>query len=306
MRVVFIADEFAVRTPVQQLLDRFLMGYPRQGAFHRPQLDVVLVTPARNGEIERRIKDFGLRWQRDPEAGDATVLFTRVASFVPAARCFVYGVPNRDLPGAIAGTAVRGAWLLPEIAVTQPEKGLVIVQGEYPQAEMEALDALLPLIWRAGARVRKVARLGAKDFWPVLKREFWPLVKSAVSRSDSPQGDPVRDGRTQDLAGLGLLETLVKAPRGWLIEQEDGLRYVIAVMDGGVADYNVAVQSRSGGIVSAQVHRPPAPAEHHFSRLAAMLEKYFRTGVLPWPVEQTSFTAELLDRFADLQGERKR
>jgi hypothetical protein len=122
-------------------------------------------------------------------------------------------------------------------------------------------------------------------------------VKSAISRSDTPQGDAVRDGRTQDLVGLGLLENLVKTPRGWLIEQSNGFQFVIAVMDGAVADYNVALQTRAGGIVSAQVHRPPAPVEMHYTRLAAKLDSYFRNGVPPWPIEQNALTAELLERF---------
>ena len=76
---------------------------------------------------------------------------------------------------------------------------------------------------------------------------------------------------------------------------------MIAVVDGAVADYNLAVQTRAGGIVSAQVYRPPAPAEHHYSRLAAMLEGYFLTGVPPWPVEQNVLAAELLERFEALR-----
>jgi len=116
----------------------------------------------------------------------------------------------------------------------------------------------------------------------------------------------LRDGRTQDLVGLGLLEDLAKAPRGWSIEHDDGLRYVIAVMDGAVADYNVAVQTRAGGILSAQVHRGQPPGEQHYSRLAAMLERYFRTGEPPWPPEQTAHTATLIEHFDALYGERRR
>jgi hypothetical protein len=98
------------------------------------------------------------------------------------------------------------------------------------------------------------------------------------------------------LVGLGLLEGLVKAPRGWLIEQDDGLEYAIAVMDGAIADYNVALQTRAGGIISAQVHRPPPPGEHHYSRLAAMLERYFVTGIPPWPLEQSELVRQVLER----------
>lgn len=308
MKIVFIADEFELRSPVQQLLDRFLVGYPDGGVFHRLECEVTLVIPRNNREVERRMKDFGLKTTTEVVKGDAAMIFSRSLSAPPAPRCFVYGAPLEGVPG-LAGTAVRGAWLLPEIAVAKSArlaKGLVIVQGAYPSAEIEALDALLPLIWREQVSVRRVTRLDGNNFWDVLRRDFWPLVKSAISRSDSPQGDPVRDGRPQDIVGLGLLESLVKSPRGWLIEQEDGFMYVLAVMDGAVADYNVAVQTAAGGIISAQAYRPPAPMEHHYSRLAAALERYFRTGSAPWPVEQNLLTLELLDRFDQGQSLQRR
>ncbi|HTD87832.1 MAG TPA: hypothetical protein VK850_14745 [Candidatus Binatia bacterium] len=304
MKLLFIADEFKLRRPVQQLLDRFLMGYPFDGSFHRPDCEIVLVTPQSNTDVERRIKDFGLRQQSELPNGDGALIFGPSQSS-SAPRRFVYGVSAKDL----AGTAIRGAWLLPNIFVsenTRLAKALAIVQGEFPSAEMEALDVLMPLIWRKDAAIRSVVTLGATEFWPALLREFWPLVKSALSRSDSPQGDAVRDGRTQDLVGLGLLENLVKSPRGWLVEHEDGIRYVIAVMDGAVADYNVALQTRAGGILSAQIHRGPPPGEHHYDPLAAMLERYFRTGEPPWPPEQSVLSAELMRRFYAVYGERKR
>ena len=311
MRLVFIADEFKLRGPEQQLLDRFLIGYPHEGRFYKPDCEVVLVLPEKNEVVERRIKDFALRWQAEPADGDAYVIFTLSPPRAPLAlsRPFFYGAyrfhppPISNLQGP-AGTAIRGAWLLPNIFVpkkTHLTKGLVIVQGASPTAELEAFDALLPLIWdrkQGETNVRaEVTPLDRNNFWQVLKRDFWPLLKSAISRSDRPQGDPVRDGRTQDLAGLSLLETLVKEPRGWLVRESDGFQYVIAVMDEAIADCNVAVQTGVGGIISAQVYRPPAPGEHHYSRLAAMLERYFCTGIEPWPPGQGFYAARLLKEF---------
>jgi len=313
MKLLFIADEFELRTPVQQLLDRFLIGYPHLGTFHKPDCEVVLVLLDKNNAVERRIKDFGLRWEgerpRDSLSYEAELIFNSAGSRgrSPSQRSFMYGAPSSSTQ-CLSGTAVRGAWLLPEIAVpknTRLAKALVIVQGAYPSAEIEAFDALLPLICSSTLpEVRNVTHLGASNFWDVLKRDFWHLVKSAISRSDSPQGDPVRDGRTQDLARLGLLETLVKEPRGWLTECAGGFQFAIAVMDGALADYNVAVQTAAGGILSAQVHRPPAPAEHHYTRLASMLEHYFRTGREPWPLQQNRLTSALLQEFDRLAGTR--
>lgn len=303
MNVTFIADDFPPRAPVQQLLDRFLIGYPHEGEFKRPDCRVTLVVPQSNAELERRVKDFGLSVRASVGPADAALVFSRPARLPAVERCFVYGVLPPGAPkGVIAGTAVRGAWLLPGIVLPKGSslnKALAIAQGPFPGAEIDALEALLPLIWErraAGSEMQNVSRLAGDHFWAVLKRDFWPLVKAAVSRSDTPQGDPVRDGRTQDLVGLGLLEKLVKEPRGVLIEHADGFACALMNFDGAVADYNVALQTAAGGILSAQVYRPPAPAEHHYSRLAAILEQYFRTGTPPWPAEQNLYTAEILRR----------
>ena len=121
---------------------------------------------------------------------------------------------------------------------------------------------------------------------------------SALSRSHSPQGDPVVDGRTQDLVGLGLVPKLARHPRGWRLEHRDGLHSTILVLDGVVADFNFAVRARDGSIVSAQLYRAPAPAEQHFSRLTAVLEDFFRTGKAPWPVERNLLIAGLLEAFS--------
>ena len=86
-----------------------------------------------------------------------------------------------------------------------------------------------------------------------------------------------------------------------MLEHRDGLSSALLVLDGVVADFNFAVRAKEGGIISAQVYRPPAPAEHHYSRLAAMLEGYFQTGIPPWPVEQNVLAAELLERFEALR-----
>jgi len=124
------------------------------------------------------------------------------------------------------------------------------------------------------------------------------LLAAALSRSHSPQGDPVLDGRTQDLVGLGLVPKLARNPRGWLLEHRDGLRSTILVLDGVVADFNFAVRGQDASIVSAQLFRAPAPAEQHFSRLAAVMEEFFRTGGAPWPIERNLFIAGLLEEFA--------
>ena len=318
MKLVFVANEFELRAPVQQLLDRFLIGYPDAGRFKRATgTRVVLVIPEANKNVERRATDFGLVMQPNLKQAladaDAALIFrapaaTAIAELPPRTRCFVHGKLDREAVETadrrsiqlLAGTGTRGAFYLPRIEVNRRlQKALVIVQGQYPTAEIDAIDALLPLIWTqiAGSSVTGVTPIKQADFWRSLKQDFWPLLKSAISRSDTPQGDPVLDGRTQDLVGLGLLEKLAQDPRGWLIEHADGFRWAIAVLNGVVNDYNVALQTTAGGILSTQIYRPPQPGEHHYSRLAASLERFFRGEDPPWPIEQSTLSVELFEKF---------
>jgi hypothetical protein len=179
-------------------------------------------------------------------------------------------------------------------------EALIVVQGRAFGAELNGLEGLLPVIERrrgGESGIRSVRFLEGKEVWRAGEKKLWswPLLAAAISRSDTPQGDPVKDGRTQDIVGLGLVPRLASQPRGWLLEHRDGLRSAILVLDGVLADFNFAVRARDGNIFSAQLFRPPPPAEHHFSRLAAALEDFLRTGKSGWPVQRNLLIAGLLE-----------
>ncbi|HUR46483.1 MAG TPA: hypothetical protein VMZ27_11455, partial [Candidatus Saccharimonadales bacterium] len=78
----------------------------------------------------------------------------------------------------------------------------------------------------------------------------------------------------------------------------DGLKSTLLVLDGVVADFNFAVRTKGGSMLSAQILRAPAPALQHFSRLAAVLEDFFRGSNSPWPLERNLLIAGLLDKFS--------
>ncbi|MEO8428827.1 MAG: hypothetical protein ABI651_17140 [Verrucomicrobiota bacterium] len=234
--------------------------------------------------------------------------------------CFVHGVlaNSSDVAAKIialarsrrvsllAGIPLSVAWRLPDVDVapgTELREALIIVQGASPVAELNALEGLLPLTERrrgGESGVRRVSFLEGQELWQAGERGKWskPLLAAAISRSNTPQGDPARDGRTQDLAGLGLVPKLASNPRGWIIQHRDVLRSVMLVLDGVVADFNFPVRARDGRTLSAQLYRPPAPAEHQFSRLAEVMEGFFRTDKPPWPIERNRLVAGLLATFA--------
>jgi len=339
-QIAFVLESFALQTPGQQLLDRFLTGYPRDGAFHRLEncrVSTYVASPADNPELAQRERDFGLRvhreihqaiagadgvvvaWQGSSAEAKDELLKETLQRVDRGTRCFVHGALSASLAGAheierlaasrraalLAGTPLGVTWRLPQVEIpkgTPLKEALVVVQGKSPAAEFEGLETLLPLIERrprGESGIRKVQLLRGNDLWKAGEagQWSWPLLAAALSRSDSPQGDPVMDGRTQDLAGLGLVPKLAREPRGWIMEHEDGMRSTILVLDGVVADYNFAVRTADGRMISAQIYRPPAPGEHHFTRLAEVIEGFFRTGRRPWPLERSVLIAGILDFF---------
>ena len=357
-KIAFLLDEFSAPSPAQQLLDRFLIGYPRDGAlrkFDDAEVSAYL-TVSSESNFGMREEDYDLEVARTAEkavaGADAVVIVSRrpgalaneaflkiaLEQAPEGAACFVHGVLANSLPSArnfatraaarrialLAGTPLCVTWRLPEVDLipgTALTEALIVVQvnplsGQPPAtlggAELQALDGLLPVIERrrgGESGIRSVRFLEGKNLWRAGEKGLWswPLLAAALSRSHTPQGDPVQDGRTQDLAGLGLVPKLARNPRGWLLEHRDGLRTSILVLDGVVADFNFAVRTQSGDVLSAQLFRAPTPAEHHFSRLAAVMEDFFRGSRAPWPVERNLLVAGLLEKFgkpASLTGQR--
>lgn len=339
--LAFVLEDFALQTPAQQLLDRFLLGYRRNGAFHKP--DGLRVTATRAGDLQSpsiasdqlhaRTTESALQLAELPAAvrdADAVLVIPRADSATPAAAnltavlthakrgavCFVFGALAENLAAArtfatlaaarqitlAAGTFLPVTWRLPQVdlpASAPVDESLIVVQGPSPLAELHALDGLLPVLARraGGERgVRRVKFLSGRELWRAGDRREWSwgLLSAALSRSDSPQGDTLVDGRTQDLVGLGLVPKLATNPRGWLLEHTDGVRTALLALDGVVADYNFAVRLRDGSEVSAQLFRAPVSAQEHFSPLAATIESYFRTGEPPWPASRALLTAGLL------------
>lgn len=339
-KMVIVAEEFALHSPAQQLLDRFLMGYRREGQFHRLdgcQVWLHVAPGASGADVERRMKDHDLHvgenldrtlanadgvilvWRGSGAKANDVLLQATLRAMQSGTPCFVHGAlaSGRDAArqsAALAksrglvlcsGTSTTVTYRLPDVDLPRNAKtreALIVVQGPFPEAEHEALEGLLPVIERrrgGESDVRSVRFVQGDEVWRARREGLWSLslLAAAVSRSNTVQGDPVKDGRTQDIVGQGLIQSLAKDPRGWLLEHHDRLRTTILVLDGAVADYNFAIHLADGSTVSAQLYRPPEPAQEQFSRLAAVIEDFFRTGEAAWRIERSLLVAGLLDEF---------
>jgi hypothetical protein len=315
----FVLDRFELGSPAQQILDRFLMGYTRDGVFQTPawRRMAAQTETAPNDLLKRRIASHGLQLSDDVSDADAIVAINQgnLLKILPGVRdgatIFVYGALAPTWRGAndllvhcahrrmpiVSGTEMATALRLPEIKVTSPTEALIVVQGSWPTAELFALNGLFSFFQKPSG-VRHARYLEGASVWSAgEKNEWsWPLLRAALSRTNTPQGSALIDGRVEDMAGLGLVPKLAKNPRGWLLKHENSMRTTILALDGVVADTLIAFKA-GGRVVSTQLFRAPAPMHEEFGRLVSVIDDFFHSQRPPWDTSGCALVAAALEHF---------
>jgi hypothetical protein len=145
--------------------------------------------------------------------------------------------------------------------------------------------------------VKAVQLLEGDDVWAAGKAGRWSsdLLSSALSRSDTPLGLTVLDGRTQDLVASGVLPQLVKDPAAYCIEYNDGTRATLLMLNGAIMDFNISARVAGQGLVSTQFFLPPVPNNTYSACLASKIEQTFQSRSATYPVERTLLTTGLLE-----------
>ncbi|MGC1871168.1 MAG: hypothetical protein WA700_09440 [Acidobacteriaceae bacterium] len=203
----------------------------------------------------------------------------------------------------LAGSSMPVTWRLPDVDIPlgAPVQEVVMVGvGRFDGMDFDALDAMQCMLERrkgGETGVKAVQLLEGDDVWAARKAGRWSedLMSSALSRSDTPLGLTVLDGRTQDLALPGVLPQLVKDPAAYCIEYNDGTRATLLMLNGAIRDFNISARVAGHGMVSTQFFMPPAPNQTYSACLAAKIEQMYQTGNAPYPVERTLLTTGLLE-----------
>src|ERR1700691_5717047 len=201
----------------------------------------------------------------------------------------------------LAGSSLAVTWRLPDVDIplgAEVEEAVVVGAGD--GMEFDALEALQCMLERrkgGETGVKAVQLLEGDDVWTAGNAGRWSkdLLSSALSRSDTPMGLTVLDGRTQDLVASGVLPQLVKDPAAYCIEYTDGTRATLLLLNGAIMDYNIAARVEGHGIVSTQFFLPPPPNVTDSACLAAKIEQTFHTGSAAYPVERTLLTTGVLE-----------
>jgi hypothetical protein len=351
-RIAVIATIYKYLSHAQHMGDRFLIGYPIDGAWHKADMQVVSLYVDQKPEgdqSEARAKEFGfhvyptiaeaLRCGGDKLAVDAVliigehgdyprnekgqILYPRYEFFEQSVK--VFEESGRSVPvyndkhlsysfekakkmvdaskrlgfPMLAGSSLPVTWRLPQIEMPQGamiEEALMIGNGGSDPMDFHALEAMQCMVERRKGGETGVAAVRMVE-GPAVWEEKWPkdLLEAALSRSDTPQGYSVKDGRTQDMLANGELQKVVKNPAGYFIEYRDGLRATLLMLNGGIQDFNFAARLKGGEMLSTQFFLTPVPNVTYSACLVSKIEQMFATDKAPYHVERTLLTSGMLE-----------
>ena len=204
----------------------------------------------------------------------------------------------------LGGSSIPVTWRLPSIELPpgcEIESALMVGEGGSDAMDFHALEGLQCMVERrrgGETGVKAVQLLEGDAVWKALDEGRYPkaLLTAALSRSDTPLGLTVTDGRTQDLAGSGELQKLVRQPAAYLIEYRDGLRAAMLMLDGAIRDFNFAARLKgSPPLWSTQFLLTPEPNVTYSACLMHKAREMFESGVAPYPIERTLLVSGILE-----------
>lgn len=352
LRLAIVTTVYRYLSHGQHIGDRFLVGYPMDGAWHKPNVQVVslYVDQKPNGDLSaERAREFGFSvYSTIAEAlccGGKTLacdavlvvaehgdypsndkgqklyprfeffeqcreVFERSGRAVPLYSdkhlSYSFEKANRMVAASrrlgfpmMAGSSLPVTWRLPEIEIpmgAKVEEALMVGTGGSDAMDFHALEGLQCMVERrAGGEtgVRAVQLLDDDAAWAAIASN--KLLSAALSRSDTPLGLTLQDGRTQDLTASGVLPSLVKHPAVYQIDYRDGLRANMMMLDGAVKDFTFAARLGDSRTLSTQFLLTPEPNVTYSARLVSKIEEMFMTGSAPYPVERTLLTSGILE-----------
>jgi hypothetical protein len=204
----------------------------------------------------------------------------------------------------LAGSSLPATWRLPAIDLPlgcQIEEALMVGEGGSDAMDFHALEGLQCMVERrrgGETGVEAVQLLEGDAVWKAGDegRYSKALLTSALSRSDTPLGLTVEDGRTQELVASGQLRILAKKPAAYFIEYRDGLKATMLMLDGAIKDFNFAARlSGVQQLQSTQFLLTPEPNVTYSACLMHKVEEMIESGAAPYPVDRTLLVGGVLE-----------
>jgi len=204
----------------------------------------------------------------------------------------------------LAGSSLPVTWRLPDLELPlgcEIEDALMVGVGGSDPMDFHALEAMQCMLERrkgGETGVKAVQMIEGDAVWKAGEEGRWSkeLLVSALSRSDSPLGLTLADGRTQDLVGSGEIYKLVKNPAAYFIEYNDGLKATLLMLNGAVRDFNFAARVKGApGPQATQFLLTPEPNVTYSACLVHKIVEMFETRRAPYPVERTLLVSGILE-----------
>ncbi|MBI4909639.1 MAG: hypothetical protein HY820_38835 [Acidobacteria bacterium] len=356
-RLAIITTIYRYLSHAQHMGDRWLIGYPLEGEWHKPNVKVVSLYVDQKPEGDQsgeRAREFGfsvyptigeaLRCGGDKLAVDAVliigehgkypkndkgqVLYPRFEFFDQCVKVFekdgrvapvfndkhlsysfdkarmMVDASHRLKFPMLAGSSLPVTWRLPSFDLPKGcviEEALMVGVGGSDPMDFHALEAMQCMVER-----RKGGETGVKSVQLIEGDAVWTageqgryskeLLRSALSRSDTPLGLSFEDSRPQDMVTSGVLPGLVKNPAAYFIEYRDGLKATLLMLNGALRDFNFAARVKGmRDLQSTQFLLTPEPNVTYSACLMSKVEEMFLSGVAPYPVERTLLTSGMLE-----------
>jgi hypothetical protein len=210
----------------------------------------------------------------------------------------------------LVGSSLPMTWRLPPLELPtgcRVEQALMVGIGFGRSDRYRALETLQAMVERrrgGETGVRSVQSVAGQAVWRAGDSGRWSgeLLEAAVARSDSLQGETLKDGRPRDLVKNGELPRLVEQPEACLVDYSDGLRAAVLMLNGAVNDFTFAALLRDvSEVPSTQFLLPPEPNRAGSACLAARIEDLMQSGRSPVRPERASIAAGILDRWMESQ-----
>ncbi len=344
-RIALLTSAWTSGSRVLGLADRFLVGYPWAGTWHRPDVRIVAAYARDKPDKElaaERAKEFGftlfpsvaealhiggaklavdgvLLLTLDADGAREELVKACVAVFDQAGRgvpvfvggplgqtfeqaAFVVKAARRLKFPLLCGSPLPLAVRLPAVDVplaAAVEEALVVSPGGWDGQGYHALEAALCMVERrrgGETGIKSVQSLGGDGVWRAGEDARWSklLLRAALSRSDSPQGTTIADGRTQDLVSNGEVAKLAANARACLVEHTDGTRTSVMLLEGAIKDFTFAARVK-GGVIATQFFVAPPPNSTETVGLCRKVEDLFVSGKAAYPVERTLLATGIIE-----------
>lgn len=200
----------------------------------------------------------------------------------------------RDMKfGLMAGSSLPVTWRRPEIEPpvgTAFEEALVCFGYDSKIVEiylfhaLEVLQCMLERRKGGETGVKSVEFLQGDAVWLAGDEERWSwrLLDAALSRCPSRNTGPIREN--------------VLNPQALLVEYHDGTRGAVLNLFEQTSDFAFAASIDGWSEpLSSCFYLPPPPGARFFDPLTFNIEKFFTTGIPPYPIERTLLTSTMTD-----------